>query len=860
MAHPSSFSTWLRAQRHALALTQAELGSRVGCSAAAVRKFEAGERRPSSQIAERLAVALGIAEVDRPVFVALARRAAAPSEPSPVAALALQASPFVGRDHELEQLAQLLARPDCRLLTLIGLGGVGKTSLALQVAQAQADMFADGIAVVPFASVASGALVGAAVAAALGMSVYDTGDLQAQLISYLRPRRLLLVLDNCEHLLAEPGLHDLVTALLTQTQKLTILAASREVLGSPGEWVVELGGLDTTDVHAPAVALFAAHAQRAQAGRGLSAAERDTALQICRLVEGLPLAIELAAAWLRVLSCTEIAAEIARDVGFLANADRGVPDRHRSITIVFAHSWHLLTEDERCALRWLAVFRGGFDRAAAEAAGVSLTLLWTLVARSWVRRVSAGRYGMHELARQYAWAQLATTPDEADQAQHTHAAYYTAFLGARFAALIGAGQQEAAAEIALEIDNIRAAWRWACDHGDAAAIGAATHSLTQFYLLRGFLYEGAGALERAISALRTVAPSHFVASTRALLLTDAARLRNRLGQLGQVRVLLDECMVLYAHFGLNPPPGQCTDPLFGLGMLAFHQGNHAEAARLGEQVCRRGEAQQHDGNLQVGYYLLARTAKAQGQYARAHDYAGRAYATAQRTQDRFFTAFCHDELGNIACVQGWYAEARQHYQAAYTIRESFNDVHGIAVDLGYLGKVAFLEARLADAQSLFQRSLAICEATGARDFAVRALYGLGMTAGALGDYGAAQQAFGRALQIADEAGYRSLLLQVLTGACALLISSGQPELAAELLGCVLHQPATDRETSDAAQALLVRCEALVAPDGLAAALQRGQTLTLDQAVAHLHRELAPMGGDGVPPVTLDVAHSAGVAG
>src|SRR5215213_722000 len=837
MAHPHSFSAWLRAQRGALGLTQAELGARVGCSAAAIRKFEAGQRRPSSQIAERLAAAIELIEADRPTFVSLARRTSAAPEPIPTAAmLAMPPTPFIGRDHELENLARLLARPDCRLLTLIGLGGVGKTSLALQVAAAQADTFADGVTVVPFAGVTSGAAVGAA----LGMAVYDTGDLQAQLIGYLRPRRLLLVLDNCEHLLAEPGLHDLVTALLLQTQQLTILATSREVLGLPGEWVVELGGLDIADANAAAVALFAAHAQRAQAGQALSAAEWDTALQICRLVEGLPLAIELAASWLRVLSCAEIAAEIARDGGFLASADRGIPDRHRSMSIVFAHSWRLLTEDERRALRWLAVFRGGFGRAAAEAAGVSLTLLWALVARSWVRRVGEGYYGMHELARQYAWTQLATTPDEANQAQHTHAAYYTAFLGARFAALIGAGQLEAAAEIAIEIDNIRAAWRWACDHADADAIGAATHSLTQFYLLRGFLYEGAGALEWALNALRQVDTSRSVANARARLLTDAARLLDRLGRLEQVRTLLEECQELYVRFELHPPPGQCTDPLLCLGILELHQGNHAEAARLGEQACRRGEAHQHDGNRQVAFYLLARAARAQGHYARAHDYVEQAYATVQRTQDHHFAAYCHDERGNIACVQGRYAEARQHYQAAYTIREVFNDVHGIAADLGFLGKVAFMEARFADAQALFQRSLVICDQIGARGVAIRALHGLGATAAVLRDNVAAQQAIGRALQIAEEAGFGSLLLQVLTGGCGLLISSGQPELATELLGCVLHQPAIDRETSDAAQALLADCEALVVPESLAATLKRSQALTLDHAVARLHMELAPI--------------------
>jgi transcriptional regulator with XRE-family HTH domain len=179
MAHAQSFSVWLRARRSALGLTQVELGARVGCSAAAIRKFEAGQRRPSSQIAERLAAAIELVEADRPAFVALARRTSAAHETAPpAAALALPPAPFIGRDHELEQLAQLLARPDCRLLTLIGMGGVGKTSLALHGAAAQADTFADGIAVAPLAGVTSAALVAATVATALGVSFSDTGDLR----------------------------------------------------------------------------------------------------------------------------------------------------------------------------------------------------------------------------------------------------------------------------------------------------------------------------------------------------------------------------------------------------------------------------------------------------------------------------------------------------------------------------------------------------------------------------------------------------------------------------------------------------------------------------------------------------------
>jgi tetratricopeptide (TPR) repeat protein len=317
-------------------------------------------------------------------------------------------------------------------------------------------------------------------------------------------------------------------------------------------------------------------------------------------------------------------------------------------------------------------------------------------------------------------------------------------------------------------------------------------------------------------------------------------LLNRLGRLEEVHTLLEECLDLYARFGLHPPPGQCTDPVIGLGMLALHQGNHAEAARLGEQACRRAEEQQHDGNLQVIYYLLARTARAQGQYAKARDYAGRAYAAVQRTQNRYFAAFCHNELGMIASLEGRYAEAQHHYVAAHTIREAFNDIQGIAADLILLGKVAVLEERFGDAQGLFQRSLAICEATGARDFAVRALHGLGVTACALRDYGAAQQAVGRALQIAEAAGFHSLILQALTGGCALLIASGQPELAAELLVYVLRHPATDRETSDAAQALLVGCEAVVDTSDLVTTIERGQALTLDRAVERLRMDLTRM--------------------
>ncbi len=288
------------------------------------------------------------------------------------AALAGRAGGLVGRDGELAELTRLLGDPACRLLTLTGPGGIGKTGLASEVAARHAGVFADGVVVVPLQAVASAQYLISAVADAVGVPRAGATDPRGQLLDFLQPRRLLLVLDNFEHLVE--GV-DLVTDMLKAAPEVRLLVTSRVVLNLQEEWIYPVGGLGVPPDEAAeaaesssAVQLFVERARRVRRDFSLEA-ERGAVLRICRLTDGMPLAIELAAAWARTLPCSVIASEIERNLAFLATGLRNVPERHRSVRAAFDQSWRLLAEEERAVFRRLAVFQGGFHgEAAAEIA------------------------------------------------------------------------------------------------------------------------------------------------------------------------------------------------------------------------------------------------------------------------------------------------------------------------------------------------------------------------------------------------------------------------------------------------------------------------------------------------------------
>jgi tetratricopeptide (TPR) repeat protein len=392
------------------------------------------------------------------------------------------------------------------------------------------------------------------------------------------------------------------------------------------------------------VQLFLERAQRVCSDFSL-ADEQAGVVHVCRLVEGLPLAIELAASWTNVLRCEVIATEIERGLQFLHTDLRNISDRHRSMQAVFEHSWMLLSPDERSAFARLAVFRGGFQREAAEQiAGATLPILAALVRKSLLHRESDGRYQIHELLRQYVEERLAqASSEELVRTGDRHCAYYLTFLRDHDAAMSGARQVPATAELAAELGNLRAAWLWAVERRNIAAMVGAANAFYLFCQFRSRYLEGAQLWERAVHGLSDeMLAMHPDA---ALLLYELGWFYVRLGRLERARELFERSHDLYRHFGRLPSYGHSSDPRLGLGLLASLRGDYAEAQRLLEQARQTSEQDGYLGNQRNADYFLAGIYLAQGHNRAAQQHAEAAYAVAQAAQDRWFMAYCLNELG-----------------------------------------------------------------------------------------------------------------------------------------------------------------------------------------------------------------------
>ncbi len=341
-----------------------------------------------------------------------------------------RATRFVGREEERGKLGELLAEPSCRLLTTVGPGGIGKTRLAIEVARDQRESFPDGVVFAPLVALTGAASLPTVVAGALGLTLSGQEDARSVVKRFLAEKRLLLVLDNFEHLLEGTSF---VRELIDHCPGLKLLVTSRERLNLQHEWVftleglaypeegTTLGGAESFD----AVQLFLQRARQAHHGFSLTADVPPAVMRICQLVAGMPLAIELASSWLRALPAGDIVRELERGIDLLESPVRDVPGRHRSVRAVFDHSWTLLSVEEREVLRRLSVFRGGFRReAAAVVAGASLPVLARLVDTSLLRMSTEGRYDRHPLLAQYTREKLAGRPEEKAEAEQKHGSYY----------------------------------------------------------------------------------------------------------------------------------------------------------------------------------------------------------------------------------------------------------------------------------------------------------------------------------------------------------------------------------------------------------------------------------------------------
>lgn len=821
-ATPVSFGAWLQERRKALDLTQEALARQVYCSLSAIRKIETDERKPSRPVAQRLAERLNIAPTQRELFVAVARGTAAVSRlPAPSAGLEpvrsrlpVPPTALIGREDELEALSRLLRDPACRLITLTGPGGIGKTHLALEVARREEAAFADGACFVALAALESPGLLPGAVADALGFTFQGPVDPQAQLFAYLQGKSCLLLLDNAEHLME--GV-DRFARILDRAPGVKLLVTSREHLQLHAEWVYELGGLRvpppavafaTQDYSA--VALFVANACREHAGFELTDAQQQVAARICRMLEGLPLGIELAAGWVGVLGCEEIVREMERGLDFLTSTKRDVPPWHLGLRAVFDRSWNMLGAPERDVLRRLTLFRNSFTRAAAEhVAGANPAVLASLVAKSMVQRLASGRYHLHPVIREFASAHLSNDAPEAAATQARFSEFFLRLLRESETELYGAGQQRAIGELTKEIDNIRTAWVGAIELQQFAPLQQAIRSYWLLCDMRGWSHGCADQAESLVQAVRRRpdAPDHAEVLGHALALEGAVYWR--LGQHQLARELLEESFALLRD--------TCDSATFRTSRVLYavvmaHLGDLATARVTIDEALARAEAAGDTWNRALGLLIQGRVAHLSGDFSAAFASMQGSLALWRSLADRRFTCLALNLLGGVAVPLGRYEEARSYLEESLALTTQMGDRWGMGTAYRNLAAVVLAQGEVAEARSLLHKSLEFFRELDLRWDIARSLVLLGDAAAATNALDAARKQYAEAIRLAEASQLRPITLDAMLSLARLNARAGDIARAAELARTVGDHPASTGEAKEASARLRAELQAGGASD------------------------------------------------
>lgn len=668
---------------------------------------------------------------------------AAPRHPS----LPLQPTPFIGRQEELHRLARLLVDPAARLVTILGPGGIGKTRLALEAAHAHRNTFLEGVYFVSLAPLAEGEEIIPAILAALNLPPSEQLSPQEQLIRYLSVREVLLVLDNFEHLLA--GV-DQIKEILEKTAHVHLLVTSRERLSLRWEILFPIEGLAYPTEPAPsgletysAAALFLQGCRRLLPGFELSQENGPAVARLCQLTEGLPLALELAAAWIVALPLEEMVDALQKDLDVLTTPLRDVPERHRSLRAAIDHSWQLLSAGEREAFRKLAVFRGGFTPEAAAAVIASLPghpeqtpqeLVTSLVAKSLLRLAPTGRYEIHEMLRQYAAEKLAASPQVERSAREAHSSYFATFLHQWEAGLYGERMGEALRVLRSEMDNLRTAWRWASEAPQSTHLARGLKALARFYTLTGLLSAGESAF-----------------------LAAATRLRERIAAAGSPsaaeEILLGRLLVEQARFQTA-------------------QARHAPALEALQGATELIRAQPDPGLEAAIQLQWAEIHERQGEYAAAGERYARALELARQAEQPLLEGGSLVGLGILTGDQGDVEGAKSYFRQALGISQRFSDRRGEMAVLHNLAIAAMFQNDYVEAKTDFEGGLRLAQEMGNQRHEIFALLGLSFIAAHFGEYAAVESHNARALQLCREIGERREEGSALSGLGLAALSQG----------------------------------------------------------------------------------------
>ncbi|MCC6194927.1 MAG: tetratricopeptide repeat protein [Burkholderiales bacterium] len=711
----------------------------------------------------------------------LGAAAVAASEVEATAASAPEGD-FVGRAIELKRIGELIAQGDCRLVNLIGPGGVGKTRLALRALRELAAAFPDGAVFVPLEDVAGAEQVGARIAREIGVDLKRNADPQTQLIDFLRARRTLLVLDNFEHVM---GAGAAIERMLLACAGLRVVVTSRVRLGIAQEHLLRIDGLpypepeDADSLEAfDAVRLFVQAARRVEPALA-PAAEAAAIIAICREVEGLPLALELAAAWTRVLSCTAIAAELGRSADLLRAGDAAHPQRHASIEAVFDQSWRLLAPVERDVLARLAVFRGGFTADAARSvAGAPLPVLAALADKSLVRK-DGERMQMHPLVHQFAAARLGGG-DARIAAEAAHARWFHRLL-AHTGRAVASGDRETMRQIDTEFENCRAAWLWAADH-DAADLLRQSESGLLNYCDHRLRNEEALALTRAALASAGVRADP---KTEAHLLARGAHIEYRLDRYAEAEATALRALPLLQAARNRVAEILCLNVL---GSCCLRGGRYAQARQHYRHALQLALASGDPTHVAAAQDHVGLAEKALGNFDEALRLSLQSLLTHRRIGDVAGEALCLNNLGDLHLARGEPAAASPYLRDALALCDRLGLDGPRLYILTNLSEIAVLDGDLTAAEGYARRALDLATAVGNRPIGASMRLQFAQLALLRGDLAATRQGLAEGLALAVAAGVRSLQFAGVILFAELIAAAGDVGCARNLLEFVIRHP------------------------------------------------------------------------
>ncbi|GJM41084.1 MAG: transcriptional activator [Ardenticatenaceae bacterium] len=737
-----------------------------------------------------------------------------------------QPTRFVGRTEELTTIQQYLLNSECRLLTVVGTGGMGKTRLALQAAARahQQGLFLHGVFFVPLAGVDSITLLAAAVANGIGLKFTGGQEPSTQLFNHLRDQEILLVLDNFEHLLEESTW---LVQLLHQAPGVKLLVTSRETLNVQWERCLPIAGLHVPPAAAQpeqiaafsAAQLFISRARAVEPAWELTAVNEPCLKRICQLVDGMPLALELAAATIRHYTCAEIAETITHNLDFLAATYRDMPPRHRSLRAVFDNAWTVLSVSEKELFAALSVFWGSFSQEAAETVvGGTRGTLASLVDKSLLYRVENGRYQLHNVLRQYANQQL--EPTQRSTLRNKHASFYLATMRQYQKKIFTPDESTIFQEIQRDLENVRSAWNWGLSQRQFAWLEAALAALRAFYNSQSRFKEGAEWLAQTAVALEEVEDS-LAATLKGKVLGRWASFVAWLGQREQAEELFQQAMPLVRQ---QHDASELGFLLLNKGYLHVVGGEYELAGELFQESLAHYRQTDNARGVADALSALGAWHNTTGDWEQARLHLEESVSIARHIRDEHGLRSSLTNLGNVHYLQKAYELAKPLYEEVLILCQKVGDQASEAIIHCNLGALAQEAGDYALAEQRLQQGIALFEATHHHQAVIHATTMLAAVYRAVARFDAARQVLHDALAQAIAHKYDYLLPMTIFEISMLYKAQGEKKAALPLLLWVLAHPSVNAENRLEAETAVTALEAELPAQKVVTAKHTAQTL------------------------------------